>query len=164
MISYRIERARVDDADAVMHLYSTLVGTPFCTWDEEYPNPEIVENDISQYKVFIVRNESGCIVAAAVSAFDDSLDSIAPWYEDVRKWSLLTRLGVAQAYQGLGIARRLVRFIMEDARADGCDGIRFLVSPDNPPAQRMYQSIGFDICGEAEHYEMRWLCYQKRLV
>lgn len=164
MHDFKIERACASDAASILSLYRSLVGTPFCTWDEEYPNLEIVKDDLSQYKVFIVRDESKEIIAAAVSAYDDSLDSLAPWYKDVKKWALLTRLGVAREYQNCGIARQLVRFVMDDAANDGCGGIRFLVAPDNPPAQRMYQSIGFDICGETCHYEMNWLCYQKKLI
>jgi ribosomal protein S18 acetylase RimI-like enzyme len=163
MNSIFIERAVPADADDILRLYRSLVGTPYCTWDDEYPDREIVENDLRQYKVFVVR-DNGSIIAAAVSAYDASLDPIASWCRDVRQWALLTRLGVSQPHQNRGIARQLVRFIMADAKADGCDGIRFLVSPDNHPAQRMYQSIGFDICGEADHYEMNWLCYQKRLI
>ncbi len=164
MNSFSIEQASFSDIDSILRLYRSLVGTPFCTWDEEYPNREIIEDDLRNHKIFIVRNEIGQIIAAAVSAQDDSLSSLAPWYADVKQWALLTRLGVTQKYQNLGIARRLVAFVIADARQSGSDGIRFLVSPENLPAQRMYQSIGFDVCGRAEHYEMDWLCYQRRLT
>ena len=164
MHHFIIERASAPDADSILLLYRSLAGTPFCTWDDEYPDAEIVRSDLEKYKVFIIRNAEKRIIAAAVSACDPSLDSIAPWYEYVKNWALLTRLGVAQEYQGRGIARQLVSFVIKDARDSGCDGIRFLVSPDNLPARRMYQSIGFDVCGKAHHYGLNWLCYQRRLT
>ena len=68
--------------------------------------------------------------------------------------------GREQGASGKGrLARRMLSAAMDTARAEGCDGVRFLVAERNPIAQRSYAKLGFDICGTCE----RWLCYQKRL-
>ena len=43
------------------------------------------------------------------------------------------------------------------------DAVRLLVGVHNLPAQRAYATLGFEVCGEAEAWGNRWLCYQKRL-
>ena len=159
----RIERAQMRDADEIFALYRTLIGTPYSTWTQDYPTPEIVQDDLARQTVFVMRDGGGRIVAAMASIGED-VDDAAPWYPDVKRWAMLTRLGVAGDMQGRGIARRMLAHAMEQARLAGCDGVRFLVGPENIPAQRSYAKLGFDVCGEAACFGARWLCYQKRLA
>ena len=57
----------------------------------------------------------------------------------------------------------MMRYALERAKEEGCDAVRLLVGVHNLPAQRAYATLGFDVCGEAEAWGNRWLCYQKRL-
>ena len=103
------------------------------------------------------------LIAAIVNEDSDEFDGMAPWFDDVKKWAQLGRLGVAREYQGRGIGRTMMRYALERAKEEGCDAVRLLVGVHNLPAQRAYATLGFDVCGEAEAWGNRWLCYQKRL-
>ena len=159
-----IERAGIADFESVFALYRSLIGTPYSTWTEEYPTHEIVENDLKSNDVFVMRGEKGRIVSAIVSVEVDDVDDLVPWYGDVKRWIMFVRLGVASDMQGRGVARQMLSYAMEQAQIAGYDGVRFFVGPENIPAQRSYNKLGFDICGEADHYGEHWLCYQKRLA
>ncbi len=162
----RIERARPEDAEAVYALYHSLLDAPYGTWSEEYPSRELVESDVKSGKTLVMRTASGEIAAAiALLAPEDEpeYEELASWDETVMRWVILSRLGVAKAHQGRGLARRILSSAMDAAREAGCDGVRFLVARRNLVAQRSYSKLGFDICGTCERWDERWLCYQKRL-
>ena len=162
----RIDRAKPEDADAVFALYHSLIDTPYSTWSEDYPSQELVLEDVQCGKTLVMRDPSGRIVAAIAllpGEEEAEFDGKAPWYEDVAKWAVPSRLGVAADQQGKGIAKRMLMAAMDAAREEGCDAVRFLVAKSNPIPQRAYASLCFDVCGECELWGERWLCYQKRL-
>lgn len=163
----RIERAQMEDADAVYALYHSLIDAPYSTWSEDYPTREDVQEDVSHGWTLVMRDAEGNIAAAIAllpGEQEPEFAEIAAWYPDVKRWACPARLGVALDHQGKGLARHMLRAAMDCARANGCDGVRFLVAKSNPVAQRSYAKLGFDICSEAEMWGERWLCYQKRLA
>lgn len=157
-----IERAHADDAEEIFALYHSLVDMPYGTWNEEYPSRELVDEDLKESEVFVMRC-GGRIVSAIVNENTHEFDDMAPWYPDVSHWAQFGRLGVAKDMQGRGIARRMLAYAMEQAKGEGCDAVRFLVGAGNLPAQRSYARLGFEVCGEADAWGEHWLCYEKRL-
>ncbi len=158
-----IERAQKKDADEIFALYHSLLNDPFGTWNEEYPSRELVEEDLENSQVFIMRDQNKRIVSAIVNEDTDEFVNMAEWYPDVVRWAQFGRLGVAQDMQGKGIARRMLAYAMAETKAQGCEAVRFLVSAGNLPAQRSYAKLNFEVCGEADAWGGHWLCYEKRL-
>lgn len=166
MKNFRFERASEADMEAVFALYHSLINAPYSTWSEEYPTRTDVERDVSNGWTYIMRHQDGGIAAAITllpGEEEPEFDGIARWYDDVKKWACPARLGVALDQQGKGLAGQMLAAAMDTARRNGCDAVRFLVAKSNPIAQKAYSRLGFDICGEHEMWEHRWLCYQKRL-
>lgn len=161
----RFMRASMEDVEEIYALYHSLIDLPYSTWSEDYPTREIVREDVEKHTVITLRNAQNAIVSAIALWHAFEFEDAAPWYDDVERWAMLSRLGVHRDYQGKGIAKRMLNAAMEAARADGCQAVQFLVAKSNPIAQRAYASLGFEICGEAELWEPGevWLCYQKRL-
>ena len=54
MESYQLKKAGMEQAEEVMSIYRSLVGSPGCTWSEKYPVMEDVERDIA--------NDSICFI------------------------------------------------------------------------------------------------------
>lgn len=163
----RIERASIQDAEEIFALYHSLLDAPYSTWSEAYPTREDVLSDVSHGWTMVMRHADGRIAAAIAllpGEQEPEFEEIAPWYPDAKRWACPARLGVALDQQGKGLARRMLSAAMDEARKDGCDGVRFLVAKRNPIAQRSYAKLGFDICGECEMWGVQWLCYQKRLA
>jgi len=163
----RIERAKPEDADAIYALYHSLIDAPYSTWSEDYPTCEDVQNDVGHGWTVVMRDGNDRIAAAIAplpGEQEPEFEEIASWYPDVKRWACPARLGVALDQQGKGLARRMLSAVMDFAREDGCDGVRFLVAKRNPIAQRSYAKLNFDVCGEAQMWGEQWLCYQKRLA
>ncbi len=164
-MDYEIRHAIGTDTDEIYALYHSLIDMPDGTWDEDYPSRELVEHDLHHNDILVMHNEEGKIIASiAISTEDEELaEADAAWYEDVKRWIALSRLGVAKEMQGKGIAKRMLLAAMALCKARGYEAVRFLVSKTNPAPQRAYAKLSFDICGETELFDHRWLCYQKRL-
>lgn len=160
-----IERAEIRDADGIYALYHSLIDMPYSTWSEDYPTREIVIEDLKDHQMLVMRNNRNQIISAIALWHEFEFADAAAWYPDVKRWAMLSRLGVAADMQGKGIAKRMLNAAMDAAKQEGCEAVQFLVAKSNPIAQRAYASLGFDICGEAELWEPGevWLCYQKRL-
>lgn len=160
----RIERADLADAEEIYALYHALIDAPYGTWNEEYPNRELVEEDLTCQQVYVMRAQDGRIVSAIVIEESDEFEGMAPWYPDVSRWIQFGRLGVAADMQGRGIAAKMLAYAMDRAAEQGYEAVRFLVGAHNVPALRSYSRLGFDVCGETDAWDCHWLCYQKRLV
>jgi ribosomal protein S18 acetylase RimI-like enzyme len=53
-------------------------------------------------------------------------------------------LMVLPAHRRQGVATALLQHVLGQAQALGLAGVRLLVRPDNEPARRLYQALGFD--------------------
>lgn len=66
----------------------------------------------------------------------------------------LKSMRVADGFRGTGVGRALLRHIMGEARARGMTSLWLETgtSADFAPAQRLYESEGFTVCGPFEGY------------
>ena len=154
---YRFNLANQDEADEIFKLYHSLIGTPGCTWNLDYPNKEIVQTDIDKKSLYTLRDSENMLASVAFAGKSDELDSLC--------WSLnnpcdLARIGVASMFQRQGIGTIILKKVITVAKARGFDGIRMLVSKSNPSALALYDKNGFIKCGEAFMFEIDFHCYE----
>lgn len=64
----------------------------------------------------------------------------------------LLNIAVDARFQGQGIGRRIMRFIMDDARAKECVMLFLEVRPSNHVAQALYRDLGFTQHGLRKAY------------
>ena len=64
------------------------------------------------------------------------------WWEAEDCW--LEDLFVHESARGAGLGRTLVEAVIERARARGCRRVDLDVNSENPAAQALYRSLGFD--------------------
>ena len=69
--SMRIERASACDAEEIFNLYRSLIDEPYGTWSEEYPDRELVDEDLAEQTVFVMRDAQRRIVSAIVMEQSD---------------------------------------------------------------------------------------------
>ena len=75
------ERVKREEADTVLKLYRSLLGTPYCVWTEEYPSEKEVEFDLSRDALFCMRDDAGNI-AGVISIDDDpNVECLTCWSE-----------------------------------------------------------------------------------
>lgn len=161
-----IRKGTMEDMAEVMALYTSHFGEEGVTWGEGYPNEEIFEKwDVLPGNLFcMIDEENGGVIAAVVSIEDDDEANIFPVWDRALEPALhFARVGVKQGYEGRGLARQLIAHVLEEMRARGMRGARYLVGKDNMRAQKAYAALQFHYAGQIRFYEDEYLCFEKDL-
>ena len=181
-------RARREEAEEILQLYRSLIGTEYCVWTENYPTEREVEFDLSRNALFCLyermpepdEREQGARLSeeqtaghlpvtrgrlmGVISMDDDpEVEALSCWSEDLTPVAELSRLGVAAEYQNRGIARILLQEAMAELKSQGYKAAHILVAKDNVKALRSYEKLHFTTAGECELFGHSYWCYEKEL-
>ena len=161
-MDYTIVKATEEDRAELRALYKAQIGREYCPWDEAYPGEESIDWDLSRDALFLMKSD-GRILAAVSIEEDEDVDAFPFWNKDLEPFGELARLAVLPEAQNRGIARRLLRFGMDELKRRGFKGVRFMVNRTNPKAIRSYAPFGFRVAGECHIYDQDMYCYEKEL-
>ena len=181
-------KAKREEAEEILQLYQSLIGTEYCVWAESYPTEREVEFDLSRNALFCLyekmpapdereqraRLSEGQTVGplpvtrgrliGTISIDDDpEVEALSCWSEDLTPVAELSRLGVAVEYQNRGIARILLQEAMAELKSQGYKAAHILVAKDNVKALRSYEKLHFTTAGECELLGHSYWCYEKEL-
>lgn len=155
--------ARPEEFETIHALYRSVFGQEGCTWDEHYPDEEILRADVTRGDLFCAKTADGEIIACIVIDYDPDVEAITLWDPALTPVCEVMRLVVKQTYQNQGLARKMLTFGMQEVKRRGFAAVHFLVSCTNERALRSYNKIGFHNAGEVELFGNRWYCYEKAL-
>ncbi len=155
--------AMEQDKAAILALYRAAIGVPGSTWTYEYPNEEYLQGDFSRGDLFCLKNESGEVVGAISVDADELVDNLECWTKELVPSMELARLVVREDYRNRGLARILIKNMIEVARNRGVKSIHYLVSKKNERALRSYAKLRFNRVGECDLYDGDWWCYEKEV-
>ena len=158
----RITLATKDDTEEIMALYKEQLGREFCAWDEDYPSYETIDYDLSRDALFVMK-EDGKITAAISLEYDEAVEELKCWSDELAPGGELARVAVAPSMQNKGIARLMMRHGMDELKKRGHKSVHFLVNKYNQKAIRSYAAFGFNVVGECFMYDQDFLCYEKAL-
>lgn len=151
-----------EDAAEILNLYHSVLDTPGSRWDMDYPAPENVEDDLARNALFCLK-EGGEIIAAISIDRDEAVEALPFWNPALQPAMELSRLCVRTDRQGRGLASRMIEAMMDYGKDRGMKAVRYLVSKDNPIAQKAYRRLDFRRAGECSLYGEEFLCYEKEL-
>lgn len=155
-----ITKALPRDAEEIYAIYSSLKGSPGCTWDDEYPTLEFVRYDIEERNSLYKLVEDGVIIAAAYLGDFEEKERPECFDKSIRRLGEFSRVGVRREYHRKGCAERLLRFLLKEAVDLGYDGLALLVGTENFGAMALYEKIGFRRVGEGFMYDTHWFFYE----
>ncbi len=161
--TYTFSLAEEGDRDAVLSLYTACSKLPGCTWSEEYPNRESFDIDQANGWLYCLKEGGKTIAVVSLGDFQELQDIGIPWSEAIRHPCELARIGVLPHHGGKGIGTLVLNCAIDTARKLNFDGIRLMVSPQNPPAVAMYRRAGFKTAGEIDRFDLHWLCQEMAL-
>ena len=159
----KISLATFEDQEAVLRLYQELKGNPFCFWNDDYPGPETIEDDLSRDALFVMKDENGRIIATVSLEKDEEVDRLDCWDPDLQPGGEIARLAVKPAFQNRGIAGQMVSHVLGVLKEKGFKSVHILVNRDNVPALHAYAHFGFRTAGECDMYDQHFLCYEREL-
>ena len=150
------------DKEDVLSLYKIQLGREYCPWDDEYPNEETIDFDLSRDSLFVMK-DGGRIVAAITIDDDEAINSLSCWDKALSPGGELFRLAVLPDMQNKGIARKMFMYGMEILRKRGFKSIHILVNKLNTPAIRSYEVFSLRNVGECHMFDQDFICYEKEL-
>ena len=92
-------------------LYRQQLGRPGCAWDEEYPCPANIREDLELEALYLLLDEGELVAAASCGPFHE-LDHLPLWRKSSRPFEL-ARVCVRPDRQGQGLASQLLKALDE---------------------------------------------------
>ena len=156
MGNYEFSLANHDDIPAIIGIYHSLIGTPGCAWNLDYPDIETAESDINNKGLYVLKS-AGEIIAVTSISEPDELAHLSWKPENPCE---LARIGVIPAMHNQGIGSIILQKVINAAKNKNFDGIIMLVSKNNPAALALYNKHGFEKCGETSMFNIDFYCYE----
>lgn len=118
-------------------------------WQDGYPNPEVVQNDIDKGQGFLLLAGTEPAGYCAIIINDE------PAYQHIEgtwltqgDYLVLHRIAIAEAYLGKGLAREILKQAEGLALAQNIKSIKADTNFDNPGMLHLFKKLGYQYCGE----------------
>ena len=112
-----------------------------------YPTEAMIREDVERGEMYIARAADGSLAAAVVltETMDPAYNGVS-WTGGVRP-GMIHRLAIDPPLQGAGIGGDMLDDAIRILRRAGCDCVRCDTNMENLRAVRLYERMGFRICG-----------------
>ena len=127
-------------------------------WDEDYPNREILKDDLKNKSLFVLEDNKKII--AAVSMVDEESPELQTLDWAKEKSCFLVRLCVAPEYQGKGLGEKMMHCISNTARGRGFKATHHLAAEVNKAANRLYKRMRYRNLGRIHVYGTDFIAYE----
>ena len=149
-----------DDLPQITNLYRAAIGTPGCTWSENYPGSFELEHDFASGNLYVL-SEGETVVGAVSVVSPNELDSAYAWEEQNAKE--IARVVISRDYGGRGLAVQMLHRLFEKLKQEGCDAIHLSAACCNHAAIKTYRRLGFSFLAQADLYGNRYYLCEKKL-
>lgn len=151
--AFTFRKAEVPDAGAVWEILQQAIERRRLDgsrqWQDGYPNPDTVKEDIENGWGFVLANETGIIAYSALIVNDEpAYDQIDGAWLTNGDFLVVHRVAVSDRVAGKGIATRLFKAIEHYAIAQDIPSIKVDTNFDNPAMLRILDKLGYSYCGE----------------
>ncbi len=133
-------------------------------WQDGYPNPEVIQKDIEKSAGFVLTEGEKIIGYSAVLVNNE------PEYAKLKgNWLtnddfvVFHRLAISEQYLGKGFAKKMLGFIEEFALSNKIYSIRADTNYDNIAMMKIFEKLGYTICGEVHFRRSPRKAFQKLL-
>lgn len=153
--NYTIRKAVQDDADAIWNILSQAIEKRKSEgseqWQDGYPNPTVIKNDIDKGYGLVCENNERDIIAYVALIFDtepayEQLEG--RWLSHNQPYAVIHRLAVSQRKKIKGLATWIMQEIENICTAQGIFSIKVDTNFDNAGMLRVFEKLGYTYCGE----------------
>ena len=154
-------KAEKQEKQSIADLYRSVIGMPFCMWNEFYPGEEEILQDLAAQTLYVLE-DAGELIGAVSIVPENELDGRDCWkvQENAREFA---RVVLRPNCQGKGLSAYLVEGIVQELQRQHAAAIHIAAAKDNIPACRLYAKMGFAFCGEADMYGHSFFLCEKIL-
>ncbi|MBF03705.1 MAG: GNAT family N-acetyltransferase [Flavobacterium sp.] len=133
-------------------------------WQDGYPNPEVIQNDIEKEIGFVLTNNQKIIGYTAVLINDE------PEYARIEgKWVtnadfvVFHRVAISEDYLGKGLAKIMIGYIEDYALENQIYSVKADTNFDNHAMMAIFNRLGYVYCGEVYFRGSARRAYEKVL-
>lgn len=145
--NYRPELASISDFDAILNMYrqanKTLLARGIVQWDDEYPSPVTLRENLLGETTWIFRQDSLPIASITLDEEQDPQYEFIRWAYPSDRALIVHRLCVSPEFQQFGLGRKLMEFAEVHAGVYKYEVIRLDAFLGNPYSQKLYRSLGY---------------------
>lgn len=163
-----MQKAEMVDLENVLKLFKDVIHTMqlngIVQWNEDYPNREILQQDIANGEMFVLKDQDQIIGCVTLNKEEISA------YENVN-WSssepalIIHRVAIANGYQGRGLVKQLLDFSEKYALESGIHMIKTDTSVSNNQMMSVYIKYGYQVVGQifSRGRTVPLNCYEKKI-
>lgn len=152
--------ACAEDAEAVLALYRASSKSGETEWDDEYPNMDTIQFDLSIDGLYVLCHNDMIVGAVSMIVWDD-LNALPFWSPG--NATVLARLCVNPQVRGAGLGCVLVEEIRRVAKDRGYTVTRHIASKYMEAPLRIYHSMGFRQVGEVSMFDTDYFAFELEL-
>lgn len=168
-MEYKFRKARQEDAAQIWDILQGAISRRkedgSRQWQDGYPNPDVVQNDIAKGVGYVLTDNDRIIGYSAVMINDE------PAYAGIEgKWItngdfvVVHRIAVSPDYLGKGLSAQIMKHIEGFALQNNINSIKVDTNFDNPAMMRIFEKLGYVYCGEVYFRGSARRAYEKVLA
>ncbi|MEL1135019.1 GNAT family N-acetyltransferase [Desulfitobacterium sp. THU1] len=118
-------------------------------WQNNYPNAEIIAEDIDNNHSYVLVNDGNVVATAAVSFDGEATYDIiyqGQWLSD-HDYAVIHRLAVDDVYKGQGVSSLVINSVEQLCRNRGVESIKVDTHEGNIAMQKLLRKNKFQYCG-----------------
>jgi GNAT superfamily N-acetyltransferase len=134
-------------------------------WQDGYPNPESLSNDIEKGVGFVLTENETIIGYCAILINDEPeyAKILGKWLTNV-DFVVFHRVAIAETHLGKGFAKVLFTFIEEFAKDNNILSVKADTNFDNGAMLNLFEKTGYVYCGEVHFRGSPRKAYEKVLL
>lgn len=137
----RLTKAITEDLPHLLSICKAAAATEGSTWDHNYPNSEILSEDIRSGALYRIETDGNVIGLLSLGETGE-LDMLSDPSDGTHPFDF-ARFGIHPDYQGKGAGHKALTAAITLCREKGGSAVRVLASPGNPAALSVYRKAGF---------------------
>ncbi|MEG0005039.1 MAG: GNAT family N-acetyltransferase [Clostridium sp.] len=164
-----IVKANYQDVAAIMDIISNCIkameSQGLYQWNEYYPDSSAIEDDIKGGYAYVLKDNENYMAYVAINNIQSSEYSSVKWLTEGDNVLVVHRLSVHPSYQGMGLGKKMLKFIEDEGKKNNHQSIRLDTYSENITSNKLYEKYGFKKTGEIffEYKNLPFNCYEKTL-
>ena len=133
-------------------------------WQDGYPNPEILINDIEkEYGYVLTKDETTIGYCVVVVNYEPEYYKIEGKWLTNSDFVVIHRLALSENYLGKNLSKMMIEFVEDIAKSNDIHSIKVDTNHDNFAMLKIFKKLGFTFCGIVHFRESPRLAYEKVL-
>ncbi len=152
--------ANLGDLPQITSLYRAAIGTPGCTWNENYPGAFELKHDFASGNLYVL-SEGETVVGAVSVVSPNELDNACAW--EIQNAREIARVVISKDHKGRGLAVQMLSQLFAKLKHEGCNAIHLCAACCNTAAIKTYRRLDFSFLAQAHLYGHQFYLCEKKL-